>query len=248
MKVSIITVCFNSAQYIEETIKSVLGQTHDDIEYIIIDGGSTDETKCIVEKYFLDISVFVSEKDKGMYDAVNKGLLRATGDIVAFLNSDDQYVDPKVVADVVDRFKGSPDIGLIYGDLLVDYGGRLKRRVSFPVSLAAMIAYGMSSVVTMPTAFVNLQKNSGIFFDESFQCASDFDYLIRCASNSEPVYFPRLVTRFRRHNKSITNSQSELMREETKFISQYYKKKYKIGLLLGFILKAYVTFRRASNV
>ncbi|MGL6616628.1 glycosyltransferase [Aeromonas hydrophila] len=89
MKVSIITVCYNSEKTIEDTIRSVAGQTYKDIEYIIIDGGSTDQTNEIVKKYSDIVSVHISEKDNGLYDAMNKGIKLATGDIIGILNSDD---------------------------------------------------------------------------------------------------------------------------------------------------------------
>ncbi len=91
LKVSVITVVFNGAGTIEQTIKSVLGQTYKNIEYIIIDGDSTDGTQEIVEKYGESIACFVSEKDNGLYDAMNKGISYATGDIIGIINSDDYY-------------------------------------------------------------------------------------------------------------------------------------------------------------
>ena len=91
MKFSIITVCYNSAKTIEQTIQSVLLQDYDELEYIIVDGGSTDGTTAVIEQYRKKISVYISEPDRGLYDAMNKGINRASGDVVAFLNSDDWY-------------------------------------------------------------------------------------------------------------------------------------------------------------
>lgn len=92
LKISIVTVCFNMAQYIETTIKSVLSQDYPNLEYIIIDGGSTDGTQQIIEKYKNQLSYYISEPDNGMYDAINKGFSHATGDIFAWLNADDIYM------------------------------------------------------------------------------------------------------------------------------------------------------------
>ncbi len=91
MKFSIITVCYNSVKTVEQTIQSVLSQNYNDLEYIIVDGGSTDGTSDIIEKYKKRISIYISEPDHGLYDAMNKGIHRASGDVVAFLNSDDWY-------------------------------------------------------------------------------------------------------------------------------------------------------------
>ena len=92
-KVSIITVVFNGAQYIEQTIKSVINQDYNNIEYIIIDGGSTDGTQEIIKKYEKDIAFWISEKDTGIYSAMNKGWRKSTGDIIAMLNADDYYLE-----------------------------------------------------------------------------------------------------------------------------------------------------------
>ena len=91
LKISIISVCYNMAEYIEQTIQSVLSQTYDNVEYIVIDGGSTDGTIDIIHKYTESISIFVSEPDEGQYDAINKGFKLATGDVIAWLNADDIY-------------------------------------------------------------------------------------------------------------------------------------------------------------
>jgi len=101
MKVSIVTVCYNSASTLEDTIRSVAAQNYPDIEYLVIDGKSTDGTQDIIEKYIDRISVFVSEKDKGIYDAINKGIALASGEVIAILNSDDMYAHEQVISRVV---------------------------------------------------------------------------------------------------------------------------------------------------
>ncbi|MEM5830910.1 MAG: glycosyltransferase family 2 protein [Candidatus Aenigmatarchaeota archaeon] len=117
MKISIITPSLNSEKTIEETIKSVLSQTYKDIEYIIIDGGSKDKTIEIVDKYRDKISKIVSEKDKGIYDGMNKGIKLATGEIVGILNSDDLYFDESVIENVMKVFKENK-IDCLWGDLV----------------------------------------------------------------------------------------------------------------------------------
>jgi len=117
MKVSIITPSFNSEKTIEETIKSVLGQTYKDIEYIIIDGKSKDRTVEIINKYKDKISKIVSKPDKGIYDAMNKGIKIANSEIIGVLNSDDLYADEKVVEEVVKTFK-KYGVDCVWGDLV----------------------------------------------------------------------------------------------------------------------------------
>lgn len=116
MKVSIITVVWNNADTIKDAIESVLNQTYKNIEYIIVDGGSTDGTIEIIQSYGNKISKFISEKDEGIYDAMNKGIKLATGDIVGILNSDDFYKSNDVIETVVREFI-SKDIDCLYGDL-----------------------------------------------------------------------------------------------------------------------------------
>jgi glycosyltransferase involved in cell wall biosynthesis len=117
MKVSIITVSYNSALTIEDTIKSVLDQDYQDIEYIIIDGGSTDGTMDIVNKYKDRIVKIVSEKDQGMYDAMNKGIKLATGDVIGILNSDDVYTSNDVIRTIVGKLKADGTES-VWGDLV----------------------------------------------------------------------------------------------------------------------------------
>ena len=117
MKVSMITVCFNSKDIIEEAIKSVLSQSYKNIEYIIVDGGSTDGTVDAIKKYDKYISKWISEPDNGIYDAMNKGLKLATGNIIGFLNADDFYADNGAIESVVNTIK-EKDVDCLWGDLV----------------------------------------------------------------------------------------------------------------------------------
>ncbi|RCS27691.1 glycosyltransferase [Polaribacter sp. WD7] len=117
MKISIITVCYNSAKTIEKTFQSVASQTYQNIEYIVIDGKSTDDTLQIANKYQEVISNIVSEKDKGLYDAMNKGIALATGDIVGILNSDDVFNDETVLEDVA-KFHNQNNVDASVGNII----------------------------------------------------------------------------------------------------------------------------------
>ncbi len=115
MKVSIITICYNAVDHIDETIRSVVMQEHRDIEHIVIDGGSTDGTRTKIERYREVIALYVSEPDKGVYDAMNKGLRAATGDVIAFVNAGDMIAHRSCVSEMVNAFATS-DAEAIYGD------------------------------------------------------------------------------------------------------------------------------------
>ena len=120
-KISIITVCFNASQTIEATIKSVVGQTYSNIEYIIVDGLSTDNTLKIVGKYKHRIAKIVSEKDKGLYDAMNKGVKMAKGQIVYFLNADDVLVDKNIIREIMEEFEKDSKLDLVFGEIYFFY-------------------------------------------------------------------------------------------------------------------------------
>ena len=115
MKISIITVCFNSQQTIKATIKSVLNQSYKQIEYIIIDGDSTDNTIEIIKEFSNSIDVFVSESDAGIYDAINKGINKSSGDVVGLLHADDIFDNNTVIENVMSLF--DENIDMIYGDI-----------------------------------------------------------------------------------------------------------------------------------
>lgn len=115
MKVSVITICYNAAEHIDETMRSVVMQDHKDIEHIVIDGGSTDGTQQRIERYREVIAHFSSEKDKGVYDAMNKGLRVATGEVIAFVNAGDMIVHRSCVSEMVAEFE-KDDADAIYGD------------------------------------------------------------------------------------------------------------------------------------
>jgi len=118
MTISIITVCFNSAATIRDTIESVLSQSYANIEYIVVDGASTDGTVDIIHEYDKDIARIISEPDDGIYDAMNKGISSATGDIVGILNSDDFFESPDTIQHVVDGFRKGPHVDIVFGDIV----------------------------------------------------------------------------------------------------------------------------------
>ncbi|WP_285799193.1 glycosyltransferase family 2 protein [Duncaniella freteri] len=124
MKISIVTVCYNAVSVIENTILSVINQTYPDIEYIIIDGGSTDGTVEIIEKYSDRLAYWVSEPDNGIYDAMNKGIKVVTGDYINFMNAGDTFINTEIIASVALYIELNPDKKIYYGDstYLYPYG------------------------------------------------------------------------------------------------------------------------------
>ncbi|TCD28977.1 glycosyltransferase [Pedobacter psychrodurus] len=117
MKISLITVVYNAEAFLQECFDSVMAQTYPDVEYLLIDGGSTDKTLNIIQENRSAIDYFISEKDKGLYDAINKGIQRATGEVIGILNADDLFAHTDVLASVAKTFIDQPKIDGLYGDL-----------------------------------------------------------------------------------------------------------------------------------
>jgi len=126
MRVSVITVCKNSESTIEKAAKSVISQTYENREYIIIDGGSTDRTLDIIRKHEDKVDVLLSEPDSGIYNAMNKGIARSSGDVLFFLNSDDYFHDDQVLSDIIDEFRKDSEVKVVYGNVVMYDGGSEK--------------------------------------------------------------------------------------------------------------------------
>ncbi|NRA15612.1 MAG: glycosyltransferase [Oceanospirillaceae bacterium] len=181
MKISIITVCYNSEPYIKVAIESVLFQSYADIEYIVIDGGSTDETLDLLNQYTDRITHIVSEPDKGIYDAMNKGIDLASGDIIGILNSDDFYPRSDVIANVVNAFKNNVDTDMVFGN--VDF-------VAVNDLSKAVRVYSTQRFVPWKLRFGFMPPHPGAFIKKSvydrvgqyklgYKIAADFDMFIR---------------------------------------------------------------------
>ncbi len=190
MKVSIITVCYNSSQYIRSAIDSVLSQSYGDIEYIIIDGNSSDGTQGIVDEYGGRIARILSEPDNGIYDAMNKGVALATGDIIGVLNSDDFYPNVDVISDVVDVFKKNTDIDLLLGNVDFVSAENLAKPVrtysSFKFTPWKM-RFGF--MPAHPAAFIKRSAYQEVgLYKLGYKIAADFDMFIRMLLRLEFKY------------------------------------------------------------
>lgn len=204
-QVSIVTPSYNQAAFLEETICSVLGQDYvqqgGEIEYIIIDGGSTDGSLDILQRYSDRLSDWVSEPDRGQTDAINKGFARASGEILAWINSDDTYL-PNAVSEAVAYLQSHPEAGMVYGDAsLIDTQGQVIGK--FP---AAQTDYRR-----LRRGYVHVPQQSAFFraslwrevgpLDPSFYFAMDYDLWVRLAQRASLHYTPRLWANFRLHSQ-----------------------------------------------
>jgi glycosyltransferase involved in cell wall biosynthesis len=206
--VSIVTPSYNQGHYLEQTIRSVLAQDYPRIEYLIADGGSKDNSAEIIQKYAGNLAWWVSEKDKGHADALNKGFARATGEILAWLNSDDLYTSPQVVSEAVAFLLANPRVGMVYADAnLTDDAGRVIG--AFPAKQTDYAAMLRGSVhIPQATTFfrADLYRQVGPLSLELF-FSFDYDLWVKLAKVSEVRYLPRLWADFRLHEagKSVAN-------------------------------------------
>lgn len=209
--VSIITVCFNSAKTIEDTIQSVIAQTYANIEYLVLDGDSTDTTMEVVNGYKDIIAFISSEKDKGMYDALNKGIQKATGEIIGILNADDFYIDEYVIEKVVERMEEDKSDAL-YSDLYYVEGNdtsKVKRHwVSGKYKEGDFLKGWMPP---HPTFFVRKEVYEKYgSFNLDLKSAADYELMLRLIHkhNIKLSYLPEVIVKMRvggMSNSSLKN-------------------------------------------
>lgn len=211
MKVSIITITYNSAVTLKETIESVVNQTYSDIEYIVVDGLSQDNTLSIVNNYKDKISKVVSEKDKGLYDALNKGINLATGDLVGILHSDDFYTHPQVIEHVVKALQ-EDNADAVYADLY--YVDRNDTSKIFRKWKSGHYKHGMFYKGWMPPHPTFFAKKSCYqkfgMFNLNFKSAADYELLLRLIHKHQIklAYLPEFIIKMRvggKSNQSFSN-------------------------------------------
>lgn len=200
MRVSIITVTLNSARTLEDTIVSVMNQSYDNIEHIIVDGGSTDGTLAIIEKYRKHIAHFISEPDKGIYDAMNKGIKLATGDLIGTLNSDDIYADNTVISEVIGKFS-QIDTDILYADLWYVKNNdinKVVRRFRSSQFHPSLLPYGIAPA--HPTMFVkrHIIESFGSYKTD-YKISADFEFIARIFYKTEVKYYyhPKVIIKMR---------------------------------------------------
>lgn len=208
-RVSIVTPSFNQAQFLEKTILSVINQDYPNIEYIVIDGGSTDGSQEIIKKYEDKITHWVSEKDNGQSDAINKGFRKCTGEIVAWINSDDLYVDG-AISRIVKFLAGHPDVDMVHGDLdFIDSTGKVLFNIkSRDFTLQELM---VKNRVSQPATFWKRKIFDEIgYLDENRHYIMDYDFWVRAAMKFNVRHIDATIARFRLHGESKTVSNSDL--------------------------------------
>lgn len=181
MKISIITVVYNNERTIREAINSVLKQTYSDIEYVIIDGNSIDKTVQLINEYSDQLGYFISEKDMGIYDAMNKGIKAATGEVIGILNSDDLYRDTTVIGTVMNEFIQNPTLDIVYGDLVYVKNSNVDKVVRYWKSNSYYKNFfETGNVPPHPSLFVKREVYEQVgYFDLNYKLAADYEFMLR---------------------------------------------------------------------
>lgn len=206
IRISVITAVYNNSAFVEDTIKSIISQTYPNIEYIIIDGKSSDGTVDIVRNYEKQITRWTSERDNGIADAFNKGLKLCTGDYILFLNSDDMLADPSVIKTIVDEIKKNSHPCFIYGDfdIIERCSGTTLHRGSIYFSRKGMIERG--EILPHPCLFASRKYFDKYgFFDTRYKIAMDYELFLRGIFDERVVHVPVLTTRIRSGGASTRN-------------------------------------------
>jgi glycosyltransferase involved in cell wall biosynthesis len=204
-KISIITPSFNQGPFIEETIRSVLLQNYPNLEYIVVDGGSTDETLHILKKYANFIR-WISEPDEGQTDAINKGIMMSSGEIIAYINSDDLY-EPGSFGIISDLFSANPDITMIYGD--ITHINEKSEYIEYCKTGEIDIESYLMGIPYLPQPSVFFRRDvirKIGYFDKTLHLAMDYDYWLKIFFNFKAMYYPRGFAKARIYPEAKSSS------------------------------------------
>ncbi len=214
MKISIITVVYNCEKTIERTIRSVLSQSYKNIEYLIIDGASTDATMQVVNRYKNQISVILTEKDKGMYDALNKGIRLCTGDVVGILHADDEFASTQSIQLIAERLQSNPVIDAVYGDVgfvKEEEPDKIVRYYSSAIFNTNLFKWGF--MPAHPTFFC-YKKYFDLYgvYRTDLDIAADFDLLARFLRRHQLLtsYIPVMLVKMNLGGKSTRGISSTI--------------------------------------
>ena len=220
MKISIITITFNSAKTLSRTLESVQSQTYADIEHIIVDGASTDSTRSMIEAYAAAHTNvrYVSEPDDGIYNALNKGIKMATGDIIGFLHSDDIFYCADSIAHIAAAFTVSK-ADVVYGDLQYCHAEKVTRRWKSNAFRPRGLKYGW--MPPHPTVYVRREVYEQIgLYDEWFRISADYDMMLRIFSAGYPSYYlPEVLVCMETGGASNKNTKARLSKTQDDYIA-----------------------------
>jgi glycosyltransferase involved in cell wall biosynthesis len=223
--VSIITPSFNQAQFLEQTILSVLNQTYKNIEYFIMDGGSNDESLEIIKKYDSQITYWQCKADLGQADAINQAFKMCKGEVICFINSDDILM-PNAVQTAVTCFEINNEIAMVHGNCstIDENGNEIKPKIGKPVKFKDVLNIGMLPNIYQPSCFFNKsQLKRDYFLDTKFHYAFDYELILYILKNCTPFYTNMHMAAYRVHSKAKSMNVNDSFREKLQVQWMYMK-------------------------
>ena len=236
-KFSVITVCYNAEATIEDTIQSVISQTYHHVEYIIVDGASKDRTMDIVNRYRERIAIVVSEPDRGLYDAMNKGIRLATGDYLCFLNAGDSFHEDDTLQQIVHSIHGTQLPDVLYGETaLVDYAGHFlrMRRLSSP-DVLTWKSFRMGMLVCHQAFFA--KRELAIPYDLRYRFSADFDWCIKIMKKAKVLHNTHLTLIDYLAEGMTTRNHKASLKERFRIMTHHYGWVSTIAFHLWFVLR-----------
>ncbi|MBP1652892.1 MAG: family 2 glycosyl transferase [Bacteroidetes bacterium] len=235
MKVSIITVVYNNERYIDQAIESVLSQDYPDIEYIVKDGGSKDNTMEVVNRYKDRIAKISSERDKGIYDAMNRGIEMTTGEVVGILNSDDIYYDTHTISNIMQVFKENHDVDAVYGNIVYFRENDFDKVVrTWRTKQYGKNFFERGEVPPHPGLFVRkaVYDNIGTYYP-NFKISSDYEFMLRAfrVNNYKPYFLDKTIVKMRMGGES-TRSIKNIMLGNREIMQAWKMNKLPVPALL----------------
>jgi glycosyltransferase involved in cell wall biosynthesis len=217
--VSIITPSFNQGKYLKCNIESVMNQNYPNIEHIIIDGGSTDNTiPIMVKQQHLYNMHWISEPDKGQSDALNKGLKLSKGDIIGWINSDDAYLSKYSISKVVKFFENNENANVVIGDCAIIDDKNCVRNISFGLPIISNYILSRRNIISQPSVFFRKNIADMYHADINLDYTMDYDLWLRISSKNKFYHINAILSCFRLHNSSKTVSNAEKMRSEGLYV------------------------------
>ena len=236
-KFSIITVTYNAAKVLEDTIQGIVTQTYKNLEYIIVDGGSTDETLDIIHKYQEHITTVISEPDQGLYDAMNKGIKLATGDYLCFLNAGDGLHEDDTLLQMVHSINGTALPGVLYGETeIVDSQGHFlyMRRLSAPATLTWK-SFKQGMLVCHQAFFA--RRDLVEPYDLRYRFSADFDWCIRIMKKADVLHNTHLTLIDYLNEGMTTRNHKASLKERFRIMSRHYGWASTVTHHLWFVLR-----------
>lgn len=243
MKISIITVCLNAENTIEDTFLSIFNQTYKNIEFIVIDGKSTDKTFKIIEKYKDKIHYFVSEPDNGIYDAMNKGIQKSTGDFIIFLNANDVFYDNLVLEKVANKLIENPEMKFLFGDVELIYKNGQENRIKSFNNIKNCFSLMCDNICHQSIFYhKSLFEKYGLYSLE-YKIYSDWEFNIKCLVKNKvkAIHLPIIVSKFNLEGVSTLQDNPDTVGlERKKILTKYYP-------IFKFVLFANNYFKKKFN-